>query len=159
MPSLSKLVEYGNPLGHFTSSHWQLSVDESRAVGEAFAAAEGRSDQDRSSRARQVKDVRVVGQRGGEASTWQAAGDQGFARLSARERLAGTSLLRSTNHGCYHPLDKGFIAHPVLDLSTATCVIILLFVESNRLPPTKKKKQRANWDVAIAAKVLDTSLS
>lgn len=92
-------------------------------------------------------------------SAWQAAEDQGFARLSARERLAGTSLPGSTNHGCYHPLDRGFIARPALDLSTASCVIILLFVESNRLPPTKKKTQWANWDLAIAVKVLDTGLS
>jgi len=54
---------------------------------------------------------------------------QGFARLSARGSIGRVPSLRCiTNHGCYHPPRQGFfIAHPVLDLSTATCVIILLF--------------------------------
>lgn len=70
----------------------------------------------------------------GWAAGWMslaAAGrDQGFARLSARARLAGQSLCALTNQACHHPRDMGFIAHPVLDLSTATCVIILLFNDS-----------------------------
>jgi len=36
---------------------------------------------------------------------------QGFARLSAHGRLAGSPSLRCiTNHGCYHPPDKGFLS-------------------------------------------------